>query len=60
MTREAGCVPACFVTPEAFASTRRRCAPAVLIAIRTNPALAGFAHSGRDAVRAFVQNRIDA
>ncbi|KVE82676.1 hypothetical protein WI99_22395 [Burkholderia cepacia] len=60
MTREAGGVAACFVTPEAFASTRRRCAPAVPIAIRTNPAVAGFAHSGRDAVRAFVQNRIDA
>ncbi|KWO10533.1 hypothetical protein WM26_19515 [Burkholderia cepacia] len=60
MTRQAGGVAACFVTPEAFASTRRRCAPAVPIAIRTNPAVAGFAHSGRDAMRAFVQNRIDA
>ncbi|KWF95036.1 hypothetical protein WL94_09785 [Burkholderia cepacia] len=60
MTRQAGGVAACFVTLEAFASTRRRCAPAVPIAIRTNPAVAGFAHSGRDVVRAFVQNRIDA
>ncbi|RQR92576.1 hypothetical protein DIE04_23460 [Burkholderia sp. Bp8994] len=60
MTRVAGCVAAGFIAREAFASTRRRCAPATPSAILSHPVVGGLAHSGRDEMLAFAQNRIDA
>ncbi|MCA8102018.1 hypothetical protein [Burkholderia contaminans] len=64
MTLEADCVPARFIAlNQGFrvATPLMRCGDAAMLrSIRTNPAAAGFVHSGRDTMRAAAQNRIEA
>ncbi len=62
--RAAGWVTACFIAlDQRFRIDKplMRCGDAAILrSIRTTPATAGFVHSGRDAMRTFAQNRIEA
>ncbi|MBK1900181.1 MULTISPECIES: hypothetical protein [Burkholderia] len=64
MMRAAGCVAARFIALDQgfrIDTPLMRCGDAAMLrSIRTNPATAGFVHSGRDAMRTFAQNRIEA